>query len=99
MWGRPSSPAPRAHRLTVGKTGSERWSNRPEMDLTPKPSFSAPGAGCGAQRLQGAEKTQKLGLPWILEPATHLCRILSACSREMEMPRARKLCWISETSM
>lgn len=99
MWGRPSSSVPRAHHFTVGKTGSERWSNRPEVELPLKPSFSAPGAGAGAQGLQGTEKTQKLGLPRILEPATHLCRILSACSREMEMPRARKLCWISETSM
>lgn len=93
MWGRPSSSAPRAHHFTV------REDRLGEADLTPKPSFSAPGAGSGAQRLQRAEETQKLGFPWILEPATHLCRILSACSREMEMPRARKLCWISETSM
>lgn len=75
-------------RLRVGKQMAQDLSSTPSLGLGP--GFR------GLRWLRGSWRSE---LPGIVDPATHLCRIFSACSSEMEMPRARKLCWISETSI
>lgn len=75
-------------RLREGKQLAQDLSSTPSLGL-------GPGLR-GSRWLRGSQGSE---LPGIVDPATHLCRIFSACSSEMEMPRARKLCWISETSI
>ena len=66
------------------------------QDLRSTPSLVLGPGFRGLRWLRGSLGSE---LPGIVDPTTHLCRIFSACSSAMEIPRARKLCWISETSI
>ena len=76
--------------------GTLRLGKQLAQDLSSTPSL---GLGLGLRGSRWLRGSWGSELPGIVGPATHLCRIFSACSSEMEMPRARKLCWISETSI
>lgn len=91
-----------AYHFTVEDTEAQRNEATGQIDLTPKLNFLAPptlGLRLGPRGLRWLQGPRDQSYLRFWTPATHLCRIFSACSREMEMPRARKLCCISETSI